>query len=90
MRGLGREAKGRYPMLWYTGQRDDGSTSEDHYDAIADARAGSSWYKARGFRVRLQQPRWLDHEDLGTRFGRLLDAQVRAANAARSTKSSRP
>lgn len=68
----------RFPLYWYVGSKDDGSTAEDGYDALADARGGSTWYLARGFRSRLVVATGLDHEDLGTRFGSVLAAQLDA------------
>lgn len=70
--------RAHFPLYWYTGSDDDGSTSEDGYDALGDARSGSAWYAARGFRVRLVVAAGFDHEDLGTRFGSVLAGQLDA------------
>ena len=69
-------AKAAYPLLWYTGSLDDGRNTDDGYDALADAKRGFSWYRGRGFRAVRQEPAGLDHNDLGTRFGRVLGAQL--------------
>ena len=69
-------AKAAYPLLWYTGSLDDGRNTDDGYDALADAKRGFSWYRARGFQAVRQEPAGLDHNDLGTRFGRVLGAQL--------------
>lgn len=69
---LARAARPGAPLLWYTGSADDGSTADDGYDALDDAREGAAWYRARGFAATRQEPRGLDHSDLGTRFGTVL------------------
>lgn len=79
--------KAGFPMLWYTGSRDDGRGTSDGYNALADAKRGHAWYADRGFRAARQQPAGLDHSDLGSRFGKVLADQLDAqeATAARST-----
>lgn len=37
------------PLTWVVGEFDDGTTSEDHFDALAAAREGSDWYRREGF-----------------------------------------
>lgn len=76
----------RFPMHWYTGSRDDGTTASDGYNALTDAKKGSAWYADRGFRVSRAEPAGLDHDDLGTRFGTVLAGQL-DANPAPSAPS---
>lgn len=65
-----------FPMQWVTGSADDGTTSEDGYDALSDAKAGSAWYSTRGYNATRVEPAGLDHDDLGGRFGGYLAAQL--------------
>lgn len=37
------------PLYWVVGERDDGSTSIDGFDALSAARKGSDWYRDQGF-----------------------------------------
>ncbi|WP_052462366.1 hypothetical protein [Nigerium massiliense] len=64
-------AKG-YPMTWYTGAEDDGTKSEDGYDARDDAVRGRRWYEAHAARTRAESPAGVSH-DLTGRFGPILD-----------------
>lgn len=65
-----------FRMLWYTGSLDDGTNSDDGYNALADAKRGEAWYAARGVATSRQEPAGVDHEDLGTRFGTVLGSQL--------------
>lgn len=50
------------PLTWVVGEQDDGTTSEDHFDALSAARDGSAWYRAEGFtNVRLDILPGRDH-----------------------------
>lgn len=50
------------PLTWVVGDRDDGTTSDDGFNALAAARAGSRWYRSRGFdRARLEVVPGRDH-----------------------------
>lgn len=57
-----------FPMHWYTGARDDGTCGDSDYDALSDAREGSSFYRNEGFPATLEKPAGLCH-DLTRRFG---------------------
>ncbi|WP_226346255.1 hypothetical protein [Agilicoccus flavus] len=83
---LTRAASSRMPLLWYTGSDDDGSTADDGYDALADAKRGAAWYQARGFAVTRQQPAGIDHDDLGGRFGTVFAGAFDAARPAASAR----
>lgn len=80
----------RFPMHWYTGSRDDGTTASDGYNALADAKKGSAWYADRGFRVSRAEPAGLDHDDLGTRFGTVLAGQLDANPAPSGSSTPTP
>lgn len=67
-----------FPLIWYTGSLDDGRGSDDGYNALADAKRGAAWYRARGANATRIQPAGLDHSDLGTRFGTVLAQQLDA------------
>jgi hypothetical protein len=58
--------KSAFPMHWYTGLADDGSGGS--YNALRDARAGSAFYRDRGFVVDLETPSGVGH-GLSGRFG---------------------
>lgn len=67
-------------MHWYTGADDDGTRSDDGYDAIGDrvhgARAGLAWYQGQGFtRLSSEWPPGVRH-DLDGRFGRVVAEQL--------------
>lgn len=68
--------RANFPLLWYTGSRDDGTTAGDGYDALADAKQGAAWYRARGLQATFDEAPGLDHEDLGSRFGTILGARL--------------
>jgi len=57
-----------FPMYWYTGASDDGTCADSDYNALGDAREGSSFYRTAGFPVTLRTPAGLCH-DLTGRFG---------------------
>lgn len=59
-----------FSMHWYTGQNDNG-----RYNALGDARNGSSWYTARGFETSLQTPAGVGHS-LSGRFGGVVAQQL--------------
>ncbi len=57
-----------FPLYWYTGASDDGTCADSDYDALSDAREGSSFYRGEGFPATLATPDGLCH-DLTGRFG---------------------
>jgi predicted peptidase len=57
-----------FPMHWYTGASDDGTCGDSDYDALSDAKEGSSFYRKAGFSATLETPRGTCH-DLTGRFG---------------------
>ncbi len=57
-----------FPMYWYTGARDNGTCADSDYNALGDAREGSSYYRAKGFPATLHTPAGVCH-DLTGRFG---------------------
>lgn len=69
-------AKKTFPLYWYTGSLDDGRNTDDGYNALRDAKAGSAYYAAQGFSTQRDEPAGLDHNALGTRFGTVLGAQI--------------
>lgn len=79
----------QFPLIWCTGALDDGTTSTDRYNAIADAKQGHTWYCGHGFRTRLIVPQGLDHDDLEYRFGAMLASQL-DANPAPAHSGSLP
>lgn len=60
-----------YPIYWYTGTADDGTTSSDRYDAISDARRGALAYYTAGARALMSTPDGIGH-DVTHRAGTLL------------------
>jgi hypothetical protein len=63
---------GDFPMHWYTGLADDGS--DNSYNALRDARAGSAHYAGRGFAATLESPAGVDHN--GLPFGKVVGEQL--------------
>lgn len=52
----------KLPLTWAVGEFDDGTTSEDHFDALTAAREGADWYRSEGFgNVRLEIVPGCDH-----------------------------
>lgn len=70
------QQRASFPLLWRTGSLDDGTTADDGYNALADARRGHSWYASRGFTTAKEEPAGVDHDDLGTTFGTVLARQL--------------
>lgn len=64
-----------FPMYWYTGAKDDGSTSGDGYNALRDAKSGEAWYADRGFRTSHLYPTGVGH-NLSGRFGSVVAGQL--------------
>ncbi|HEX6969055.1 MAG TPA: choice-of-anchor Q domain-containing protein [Micromonosporaceae bacterium] len=64
--------KAAFPMYWVTGALDDGTHSDDGYDALDDAQTGSSYYSGQGFTADLNVPAAIGHELDGV-FGAMLD-----------------
>ncbi|MGO1949818.1 MAG: hypothetical protein ACTH1D_09300 [Mycobacteriaceae bacterium] len=63
------------PLTWSVGSRDNGTTSEDGFDALAAARAGSEWFRHEGFtNVSLDVHLGCDHYNLPQ--PRILDAAL--------------
>lgn len=68
-----------FPMFWYTGADDDGTTSPDEYNAIRDAKRGEAFYQDQGFNTSHEYPPDTAH-DLDGRFGTVLDQQLKQWN----------
>lgn len=79
------QQRATFPMLWRTGLDDDGTTADDGYNALADARRGEASYRERGFTTAREEPAGVDHSDLGTTFGGLLARQLAAHPSAPRT-----
>lgn len=43
------EKRRTLPLTWVVGAGDDGTTSDEHFDALSAAREGSDWYRNEGF-----------------------------------------
>ena len=69
--------KAAFPMFWYTGADDDGSSSSDGYDALSDAVAGEAWYSGQGFTTGHTYPAGVAH-NLSGRFGNVVGARLDA------------
>src|SRR5690606_26646310 len=54
--------KTNFQMHWITGGQDDGTYSDDGYDALDDAIEGSSYYNGEGFTTTRREPPGLGHE----------------------------
>lgn len=67
--------KARFPMYWYTGANDNGSSSSDGYNALRDAKAGQAWYLKNGFATSHTYPANTAH-NLSGRFGGVVGAQL--------------
>lgn len=64
--------KAAFPMSWVTGGQDDGTYSDDGFDALTAASAGRTYYQGQGFTTTLQTPAGIGHEIDGM-FGPALD-----------------
>lgn len=52
-------------LSWTTGELDDGTRTEDHFDALTASREGARWYRGRGFRnITTCFPEGYGHYDL--------------------------
>lgn len=71
--------RAHFPMFWYTGAADDGTLSDDGYDALGDvnhgAKAGEAYYRQAGFVTGHFYPAGVTH-DLSQRFGGVVADQL--------------
>jgi len=63
--------KTRFHMHWYTGLDDNGANG---YNALRDARAGSAYYKGKGFPETLESPAGINHDNIN--FGKVVGGQL--------------
>lgn len=50
-----------FTMHWFTGQEDTAENSDEGFDALGEARAGSAYYRERGFTVSTDFPAGVGH-----------------------------
>ncbi|WP_146108490.1 hypothetical protein [Corynebacterium sp. J010B-136] len=61
------EYRASTPLYWVVGEYDDGSTSQDGFDALGAAHRGSRWYRNEGFsNINLEVLPNYDHYNLPT------------------------
>ena len=72
------------PALWATGTADTGPGSSDGYDALSDARAGSSAYLRAGWPATIWTPAGVDHDGIRGQLPALLDYQLTHATGERA------
>ena len=78
-----------FPMHWYTGASD--TRDEDGWNALADAKAGESWYAGKGFKTTHEWPAGVTHNldgQFGTIVARQLDAHPASGTGPTSTPTS--
>lgn len=76
---LAASLRSTFRLHWYTGANDDGRGGT--YNAMRDARAGETYYRAAGFTTSHEYPAATGHA-LDGRFGAVLARQLAAQSAA--------